>query len=298
MAVVYFWYRYLAGSWRDLDAVEYAPDWTAVLWAGLLILVGYAIMGVMWSPICREIAGIRIGAVNAFRISALAWMGRYVPGKIWAVVAKAYLTTGDRSRLASAGVAASVDSVWFALSGLLLALVMLPFAPPADVLPRGTGFVSLALLAAALLGVHPAVFRPVVDAGLRLMRQPLLPTAPRYPVLLAIMLGYVVAFLVVSTGFAVFTGAVSTVRLSDLPSFWVIVPAAWSLGFFVVLAPAGLGVRDSILAFGLDRALDADASVVLVAVIGTRLLTTVVEFACFGLALLLSHPGAARRVRP
>ncbi|MFQ5669065.1 MAG: hypothetical protein ACE5HD_00940 [Acidobacteriota bacterium] len=289
-AMVFYWRHYLGQNWQQLRTSGFTFEWQPTLLAGLVILAGYILLGVLWAPLCREIGCISLSPAQAFRVSSIAGMGRYLPGKVWSVAGKIYLTAPDRSQAPAAGIAAGLESVWFQGSGLLLALMVLPFTNLGDLVPVRARGLSAGILLLCVLAVHPRIFCPVANLFLRLIRRPPLPGRPRYSMLLLLMAGYMAVFAFWSTGFALFAGSVMPVGLEETTAFWAITPMAWAAGFFSLFAPAGLGVRDSVLALGLGQVFPARPAAILVVVAGTRALTTLAEFACFALALAQGSP--------
>ena len=148
----------------------------------------------------------------------------------------------------------------------------------------------LAILAVLLILVliHPRIFVPLCNALLKVLNRPPLPRKPRYAVILLILLSFMGSFVMWSTGYAVFSGTVSSITLHHYVAFLAIVPISWSIGYLTLLAPAGLGVRDSIFAVLLNYTVSSDPAAVIIIVIGCRLLSTMAEITCFLFALIIT----------
>lgn len=291
LVIAWFWVDYVRDNAAELAARQYRFAWGDTGLASIVFLAGYVLIGCLWAPLVREVLGLPMRLDTAYRVSAIAWMGRYLPGRVWAVAGKVYLSATDRSQLAGLSMAAALEAVWSQLAGILMAAVIFPFCDAARFLPPGSRWVAVLLGLAGVAGAHPAVFCPVINTLLRLIRQQPLPRRPRFRVLLAIQLGYMATFVLWSAGFALLARSTTSITLADLPLLSAIIPTAWVIGFFMLLAPAGLGVRDSILAVALERLLHTEPSAVVVLVIATRLLTTLIECVCWGSALLMPRLG-------
>ncbi len=282
-----FWYAYVRRHWHDLRLSDWHLGWAAILLACLVTSLGYVLRGVLWSPLRYELIGQRMGLLEAFRVSALAWSGRYLPGKIWSLAGKAYLSANGKDQLAVNAVAVSVDILWFQVSGILLGgTVLLTCAELSAFLDHfGLPFVLVAL--GGLMACHPRIFCPLVNRILRQLRQPELPRRPRYGVMLLMLVSNMLTFTLWTGGWAIIAHAVCDVGLSAFPVLVGLFAVAWVCGFLAVFAPAGIGVRDAILALGLQGILALDPSNVVLLVVASRLLSTAVELVCLVLALVV-----------
>jgi hypothetical protein len=257
--------------------------------SGLFFLFGYVLMGSLWAPFLREMNGISLSLSRGFSVSAMSWLWRYVPGRIWAVASKAYLSADNTSQIAAVSISVAVESIWFQASGLLLAAGILPFYPQFDFLSGRMRLAAAAVVLSALVMVHPRVFTPAANALLRLLHQAPLAVRPRYGAMLLLLLGYMSVFLIWSGGFVILAESLGRTTWPDFLPIASIFTTAWTVGVLAVFAPAGLGVRDSLLAFALSRFLSFSPSLIVALVVGSRLLTTLVEAVCFGFALAVSR---------
>jgi uncharacterized membrane protein YbhN (UPF0104 family) len=283
----YFWYRYIDQNWEVLLRHDFAWDLKALVIAFIFCLFGYILTGIIWSPLLEATTQCKVGKFRAFCISALAWAGRYIPGRIWSLAGKAYLTSKGRADIVTVGVAVIIEAFLFQAAGLIVAFLALPFSnyfveielfhPCLAIL---AGFLTLAL-------IHPRIFVPLCNALLKVLNRPPLPQRPRYIAILLILLSFMGSFVMWSTGYAIFAGTVSSITLRQYVAFLAIVPISWSIGYLTLITPAGLGVRDSILAVLLNYIVSSDAAAVIIIVIGCRLLSTVAEITCFSFALIM-----------
>lgn len=285
LVVCYFWYRYVRKNWDELSARSWEIGWRSIVFSSVFFFIGYVNRGCLWAPMCFELTGERIPVISAFRASALAWMGRYVPGKVWAVAGKAYFSVRNKTQIPRTGVAVTVEILWFQLSGILLTVIVLVFSRGAF-LSSSIRAVSVVLLIIGFIAGHPRVFYPIANTVLKVLRQPPLTQRPRYRIMLLVMLGNVITFLLWSVSFTILAGPISSIDFHDFPLIVGIFSAAWVVGFLVLLVPAGIGVRESILAFGL-RSMEIPDPIIITLVLVSRVLMTLVELVCFLLALAI-----------
>ncbi|WP_423463194.1 lysylphosphatidylglycerol synthase domain-containing protein [Promicromonospora sp. MS192] len=243
-----------------------------------------------WRAVLADLGSpLRLGpAVTVFGVSQL---GKYVPGGVWNVVAAAEVGAGNgvpRSRAATSMLVAVAVSV---ASGAAVGAVALPF-----VSSTAWGAWSWVVWAAPAVVVvlAPPVLNRLIGLALRVAGRP----APEHPMTWGglgraavwSVAGWLVAGLqlwVLCTGLGM-TPSARTFALAT--GGWAL---AWTAGFLFVLAPAGAGVREVVLAAVLAGALSGPATGL--AVLVSRVALTLVDLAFAGAGLLLAR-GARRAV--
>jgi uncharacterized membrane protein YbhN (UPF0104 family) len=178
----------------------------------------------------------------AGRILFIGQLGKYIPGSVWPVLAQMELGARakvPRPRSASASILTMLLSV---LTGLLVAAVTLPFAQ------RGQQylwvFIAVPMLAACL---HPKVLNPLLSKLFKVIKRPPLEQPLTGRVLAHALAWSFAAWL--CNGLQIwilaekFGAPVGKTMLLALGGY----AFAWCAGFLFVIAPAGGGVRDSLL---------------------------------------------------
>jgi uncharacterized membrane protein YbhN (UPF0104 family) len=139
------------------------------------------------------------------------------------------------------------------LTGSALGLVVQPFIGGGSTVRYVAAIVGVAGCAVVLA---PPVLGRAANLGLRLARQPCLDRRPRWPNILAasglstsswLAYGTALAILAIGAG----ADPSETLRLA-LPA----VALAMTIGFLVVVAPSGIGVREAVLVAALSPVLD------------------------------------------
>lgn len=220
---------------------------------------------------------------GAGRILFLGQLGKYLPGSVWPVLAQMELGKTYRVPRHHSASASVLLMLLTLLTGLLTALVMLPFTGTSSYL---WAFAVTPVLLACL---HPRVLNKLMSRLLRLARQQPL----KYPLsarTLAVALGW---------SFAVwFCNGVQiwllTIRLGAPIGSGLLLAIggyafAWSVGFIVVFVPAGVGLREVLLVATLSPVLGAGGATAVALL--SRALTTA------GDLLTAAAAGAWRRPR-
>jgi hypothetical protein len=238
--------RSLAVNWQSLRAqpVDWriSPGWIAA--SVLIIFAGYAVLIEAWRRVVLSL-GERLPFLTAARIWFLASLGKYIPGKVWAVAGAAMLAQ-------RAGVDPSV-----AVAGALLlqALALASGVAAVALTARqafqaaGPGVVPLAV--AVLLvcggGVGVLASQPLLDRLGRFLPRSFPPLRAIRPAVLA--MAFAANFLAwIAYGAALLLlarGVLPGVHLS-LPQSVGVFTCSYLVGFIALFAPGGLGPRESI----------------------------------------------------
>ena len=230
-------------QWTDFKSGLDRLGVVAAIEALACVLVGLVFTMEVWRSLLTA-AGSKVPLRGALRIYFIGQLGKYIPGSVWPVLAQMELGRTykvPRERSATSAMLAMMIGL---TSGLLATLVGLPFLSGGSVHRYWWAFLFIPVLLACL---HPRVLNPVIGYGLKLMHRP----APEVP-LTGRMIGTAMA---INLGSWLFNGLqiwVLTARLGVHGGHALLAAVgayafAWSVGFLIVLAPAGAGVREVIL---------------------------------------------------
>jgi glycosyltransferase 2 family protein len=274
-------------SLRSMDPGSWRPEPLALAAASLVLAGGYLVSALLWGRMVQELGGPRLGVLAAARIYLVSNLGRYVPGKVWALAGMTLLARREGvAAPVAAGAAILGQGVALAGACVVGALAFLE----AEGRVRWVGLallagVTLALLASAI----PPLFGRLVGFAYRLARQ-IPPTALeadrsfgiRWVALYALNWALYAAS---------FWGLARSLRIDvslmeAAPAF----AAAYVLGFVAVFAPAGIGIREGFLVAFLQPVAGPGA---LVLAVVSRIWTTAVEVVPAGV-LALTAPVTPR----
>ena len=240
-------------------------------------------------PAWRELLAIvepahRLPLPVATRIFLLGQLGKYVPGSVWVVVAQTELGRRHgvpRQATATAGLLAM---------GVSLGTALVTFGA---FLPFGSAELRhnywwLTLVALAVLAcLTPPVVTPLVGLGLRLLRRPAL----SHPLTwrgMGISAGWsFLGWLLYGVHTWLLARALGGLGAVLLPRSIGAFAVAFSIGFIIVIAPAGGGAREAALTTAFSGVLPTGAPLALALV--SRLLLTVADLFGGGVAALLGR---------
>jgi glycosyltransferase 2 family protein len=262
----------VASQWEQVrEAIASLPLGTVLL--GLLASIVYVVLTMLsWRAVLKDL-GSGLPLRNAARLFFVSQVAKYLPGGVWNIVAAAEMGADQaipRRRSVSGMVVALLVSI---VTGLLLAVVAIAFAPGAAVASYGWVAWTFPLF---LLLLAPPVLNRLLALALRLTRRPPLeqPLSVRGVVVSSAwaLAGWIVAGMqvwLIATALGMDTGIETLAQAVGAYAL------AWTVGFLVVVVPAGVGVREAVLGAMLAGLLDGGA--VVVTVLLSRLLLTAAD---------------------
>ncbi|HEX9751298.1 MAG TPA: lysylphosphatidylglycerol synthase domain-containing protein [candidate division Zixibacteria bacterium] len=259
--------------WSGWDAVV-AQDWTVrPLWLSASVIVGwlsFASLVQLWRLLLTAISRRTISYARAYRATALANLGKYVPGKVWSVMGLVYFLREDGFAPAVSLAATILHQAYTVVSGAIFIVAILGTLIVRD-LPI---VVVIAVLAGCTILLYPPIFSRLVNRGMRLLKRDPIVVAIPFLRAVAFFFGYLAAWTCYGATFWLLLNAIG---IEGQP-FWSTAAAfvaAYLLGFLALFSPGGLGVREGVLAWLLSPALGAGVAGVLAVI--TRIWATVLE---------------------
>jgi uncharacterized membrane protein YbhN (UPF0104 family) len=268
----------LGSIWRDshidLDRVGWA--WIA---GGLaLTTCGVAAGGFIWLVILRRLG---VDAVPHWAgVYFQGQLAKYIPGTVWQYVGRAALarTRGIPLRTVSVSVPAELGACAVA-AGLVATLLLGRFAAIGGLVV----FIAVIVDGRRDDGVVARIL-------VRLDRRGVLAGARAAMIAAPI---YVVAWLVIGTGFWLTARGLIDVSASELGTYAGTFCAAWLVGLLAVFAPGGIGIREAVLVTLLrGRIGSADAVMIAAA---SRAIATLADLAVAGLGILVLRHSSSRQ---
>ncbi len=235
------------------------------------VLVAVLASMLSWRLVLSDLGGA-VPVRQAARIFLVGQLGKYLPGSVWPLLTQVALGRAAGVPATTSAVAGIVAMGLAVATGLVVGLVAGVGAG------LGGGYAVVALVGAACalpFMLSAALLNRVVERGLSILRRPALPRRLSSRVLYGSQLLVMVAWLAYGLHIWLLARALGPVGASDLVPITGGYALAMTVGMLVVLAPAGAGVREAVLALTLAPALGTEAALAVVLV--SRLLVTGVD---------------------
>ena len=291
VAVVYFGLL-IKSEWSEFLAIPDTihPNWWRVLGSTAWVAASYVVLIETWRQIVVAWGG-HLSWPTAARIWFISNLGRYVPGKVWQIGAMGALAQEAGVSSAAAIGSALVVNLVNLLAGLLVVLV----AGSRLVVGYGPALVIALVVFCVLVLGSPWLLPPLARLANRVTGRNIpIPAIPPLAIIFAVA-GCSLAWNLYGLAFhdltvAIFGGA------AGRPTYYTAVfTLSYLIGYIVLFAPGGLGVRETSLvallaAAGLETGVQAA-----VLAIASRLWLTVIEAAPGLVLLAIRRPKASLR---
>ncbi len=288
-AVLAFIARHVYLNWQDLMGREWTVRPLPLALAVLALCAGMVYMGMVWAVQARG-AGVEAGFWRATGGALVANLGKYLPGKVWTVMGRAYFLARDGAELRSAGALSLLSQLAMVVAGAYFALLAAPL-----LLGGGLAWLLPVTAAFALGGtaaLHPRLYVATIDRALRLTGRRELGLAMPYRRVLWWIALSVSIWVPFGLGFWALVAAFAPVGVEEAPALAGTLALAGTAGLVAVFAPAGVGVREGVLMALLPQMIGTEAAIVVG--LGSRLWFTAAELACAGLGIAILGRGALR----
>ena len=276
---------------RDsLTALTIQPAHLAVHVA--LIGAYFSLLLLAWVIVVRGTA-MSVSGGQAALIWLLANAGKYVPGKVLMIGGRVILLQRAGCRIADTVMATTIEHMMLLFAALPLTLygISLGIRVPSLV---AYALVALASLALLTLVLWPTALTSLANRALRWAQRPPL-SAPIDRLQLLQLLGlYFLAWLCYGVSAVAIVHAVGLANVIPMTFLLGISVAAWTIGFFAIITPGGLGVREAVFAGFLVQYV-SQAEAVACALL-FRLTWTMVEWAGVALGAGLSWRKPEREI--
>lgn len=283
-------------SRRDWTTLTLEPGW--LLLCGVLYPLGLLPSAWYWHHV-MHVFGERPRPLTVLRAYFVGHLGKYVPGKAWALLLRGSFVRGPQTRFGVAIISSFYEVLTTMASGALLAALVFAIDPPEV---PGLGWhpllTGLLLLAACGVPLLPVVFNFIVGRMAARFQQV---ESFRLPPLRAGTL--LVGLAAIAVGWLVLGLSVWAMLQAVLhePPAWSIgtwmrcsgsIGLAYVAGFLIVFLPGGIGAREYFLLNLLSFA--GPQSLIAVAVLLLRLVFTAVEVVLAAVLICIRERQAAK----
>ncbi len=294
LLIVVFFLGQVKNDWSQLTAHTF--QWNA--WLLALAFLGFMLQelsyGLIWQSVLARL-GHRLDLRLCLRIYLASEFVRYIPGNVWHVITRILWVGKYGVSRPIAFASMTVELITKLAAGALVFALSLLFwhdLGAVGSLLHGTlvVVVGVGTMLALLVVLYPRVLNGLLNLALRLLKRDPVVLTLRYSDILFITLAWCVSWLVAGCAFYVLLLALwPAAPLAALPICIGIYAIAWDVGFVSFITPSGLGFREAVIVglFALSLPLPIGLGIVIAFL--SRLVSTLAELLCIGVAYLASR---------
>jgi uncharacterized membrane protein YbhN (UPF0104 family) len=280
IAVLILWLAYHAmrGSWSELrrQPLPVRVDWTWVTACFATFALGYAVLIQTWRTILAR-WDRRLSFIAAARIWLVSNLGRYVPGKVWQIAAMGVLAQREGVSAVAATGSAVLNAVVNIAAGLAVVmatgwrLLSLPYSGAPAVAAGIIVLAAVGLIAVPWIAPHVVVLLQRITG-----RHDVVALPPR-GILGVAVAGNVVGWVLYGLAFQLLARGIVGEAPGGLPSYVAVYTLSYLVGYLVLPAPAGVGVREASMVTLMPAAGLATPAQAAVLAIASRLVLTILD---------------------
>jgi glycosyltransferase 2 family protein len=257
-------------EFRD-SSVRLQPRWSLIVASSGLVLFAHLVLIETWR---RVVAAwdAELSFAAAMRIWCVSNLGRYVPGKVWAIAAMGAMARARGvSAVAAAGSSLVINIVNIIVGTGVAAVMGAEFLGERAASFALSGGLLLALIALpALIPYAVRLVNRVTGRGYSV------PDLPRSAFWIS-AIGCALAWMLYGVAFQIFVFAVLGEAPGSTASYVAAYTASYVLGYIALFAPGGIGVREGMLIEALRRLPFATAGGPGIVALSSRLWLSVLE---------------------
>ena len=276
-----------AGNLPDFDW-RFSAGWLTV--SVVCVLLFYVVQGELWRMIVHSLGEEHLDGTPARAVWGKSLLARYVPTNALMIVGRVIMAEryGVAKRVCLASIVYELG-LGFGTAVMVGAyfVIQLP-----DLQDQPVRWAVLGLVPLVLAVLHPRVFFPLANWGLRKLGHEQLPKALPFGRVLEFCALYIGCWAIIGVGVFAFAAALQPLDVSDLPYVAAAYPVAFCVAVLTFIVPSGLGTRDAALATAMTAVM-AGAVATAIA-IGFRIFQTIVEVLYVGAVLWLDRRKRAR----
>jgi uncharacterized membrane protein YbhN (UPF0104 family) len=288
--VVYFAAKQLLSHWEEVATYHWEINPLLMAISVLAHLMTFVVLTVVWRILMRGF-GFEVPFPAAFKISYIAGLARYIPGRIWPMFGMVYYAKQARldpkATVASWGVALLYGFPTSFLVALLSVAIHPEFLQSAETSVYSTGvwlLTGLTVVMSIVLIFAPQASLVLLNWALRLVRRPEVSLRLDKTVALKVYFGYFFGWICYGISFWLFLKSIDTHAALPATAGVGSFVLAYQIGYLTLFSPGGLGTRELALTAMLTPFLGGIAAGVAVA---SRLWSLCVEIVAAGIAALI-----------
>jgi uncharacterized membrane protein YbhN (UPF0104 family) len=249
-ALFYFMGTRILGNWSQVRAYDWHVNYLWLVISIVVMLLALLVMSAVLAIIFRAFSR-NVSSAKAFKIAYLAQLGRYIPGKVWQVFGMVYLAGKEGVSKAEAITSFALAQVFATPPAILIVYLFL-------ILTGGlssTGFelAALGYVLAAIVVIslfvlfRPSWLRQLINYVLTRFGKDTIDFEIQKKSGGKILFAYFAGWNLYGLAFYLFLISVSDFPAGHFLQAIGIFCAAYLIGYWSILTPGGIGIREAVL---------------------------------------------------
>jgi len=215
----------------------------------MILLFGFFFLRVYcWQLILKKM-NIYLSLRKSVKVSFLSMIGKYIPGKVWLVLGKIYLSGKEGVPRVEAFTSVVIEIVMEIVASIFFFFFFLLSVMEQPLLSLKVIYFLGLIMVAGLVFLHPRIFYKLINIVLYCWKGEKIEKSISYRDMIKLFAFYNFIVLFQGIAFYFFVNALCYVPLDKILGLTGSMAIAGTIGTLSFFAPSGLGVREGILAF-------------------------------------------------
>ncbi|MBU1470876.1 MAG: flippase-like domain-containing protein [candidate division Zixibacteria bacterium] len=250
LALLYFVGSRIITNWTHVSTYDWKINYFLLAVSLLTMLSALFVMSIVLSIILGTLSK-NVSIAKAFKIAYLSQLGRYLPGKVWQLFGMIHLAGKEGVSRAEAVTSFVLAQIFTTPPALLIVagFLILPgyYLDSAFISPTiGYVVIGISLIPVVIL-FKPSWLRNIINAIVTRFGSDAIKFHVRGRIGAKILAMYCVGWILYGTAFYLFLISVSDFPPGNYLQAVGIFAAAYLIGYWSILTPGGIGVREAVL---------------------------------------------------
>jgi uncharacterized membrane protein YbhN (UPF0104 family) len=257
----------------DLRAIKI--NYHYLLISLLLLIAFYVFSGLIYYYIVKKF-GFKLPIIKVLKIRILSDFGRYIPGKVWFLGGRIYFFGKEGEDKMKVLLSVYIELILLVMSGFFLGILFIG----KELFNLNIYLLLFIIILLTLLALNKYIIVRMINLIKRLLRKEITQfDFIKYVDLIKIFCLYLISWLVVFLAFYCFVNSLINVSVNNIFFLGGAMALSWLIGFLVLIAPSGMGVREGTLYYLLIKKF-TPSSATLISVL-SRIWLIIAEIATF-----------------
>ncbi len=250
LIIFYFLAKNLYQNWWQIDFKQLRFNVPLLSVSSLFLFIFFLLFIFGWKLILRGL-GVSLSFLKALKIIFYSQLGKYLPGKIWAIVGRMYFCQQLGVSASKAFISVVLEMALTIISGMFIFLVGLSIFPGFRI--HINPFLLMIVVIILFIVIHPRVFTRIINIFLQLVKKGPIRIDLNFSQICGMMLYYCLMWLSLGIAFYFLINSTTFIALSTIPILAGSFSISTTIGAMALFVPGGLGVRESVLALLLSN---------------------------------------------
>jgi len=269
--ILYFLGKIFYENWSELLKYDFSVNLTNMAFAWFCRLGHIFLMAFAWHLITKK---MKMNLTYSQNISKWFYsnLGKYLPGKVWLLVGRAYLYQKENISKKMIAAAFSLEVACGVIASGIVIIVSIVVCGLFEF--RSQLYLILLLVAAGLIFLHPKIFAGTLNWFLVKLKRATINVRFKYIDLLEIILVYIISWVLLGVGFYFLTNSIISIEPDNIVFMTGALAFSGIIGMLAFFVPAGLGIQEGALVILLSRIMPGSIAVLISIVVRLWLILT------------------------